>query len=95
MHSYAAGEDFINKTNPDNIALSANISQPIKITIINDRTFELTETFLVNLSPWPDHVPLPPGVTLNQTSVEVTILDNDGESLVPVLNTFFIIMTFS
>lgn len=92
MHSYAAGEDFVNNTNPDNITLSTNISQPIKITIINDRIFELTEKFLVNLSPC---VPLPPGVILNQTSVEVTILDNDGESLVPVLNTFFIIMTFS
>ena len=80
MLSYAAGEDFINETNPASITLSTNRSLPIRITIINDRTFELTETFLISLSLVPGHVALPPRVTLNQTSARVIILDNDGES---------------
>ena len=80
MLSYAAGEDFINVTNPVSITLSTNRSPPIRITIINDRTFELTETFLISLSLDPGHVALPPRVTLKQTSARVIILDNDGES---------------
>jgi hypothetical protein len=78
--NYAAGEDFINETNPVNITLSTDRSPPIKIAIVNDRTFELTETFLISLFLQPNRVALPPRVTLNQTSAIVTILDNDGES---------------
>ena len=77
-YSFAAGEDFINISNPVNITLRTSISPPIKITIINDKTFELTEMFSINLS-LPDHEALPPGVSLNQTSAQVIILDNDGE----------------
>ena len=71
----AAGEDYISETNP--ITLSTDRSPPINIAIVNDRTFELTETLLISLS---DHSALPPRVALNQTSATVTILDNDGES---------------
>lgn len=71
----AAGEDYISETNP--IALSTDRSPLIKIAIVNDRTFELTETFLISLF---NHTALPPRVALNQMSATVTILDNDGES---------------
>ena len=73
----AAGEDYINETNP--ITLNTGRSPPINIAIaiVNDRTFELTETLLISLS---NHSALPPRVALNQTSATVTILDNDGES---------------
>ena len=63
-----------------NVTLSTNEARTIKITIINDNTFELTETFVVHLS-FADQETLPPGVTLNQTSAQVYILDNDGEFL--------------
>ena len=63
-----------------NVTLSTDEARTIKITIINDNTFELTETFVVHLS-FADQETLPPGVTLNQTSAQVYILDNDGEFL--------------
>ena len=82
LQSYAAEGDFNYVSNPVNVTLSTDESAPVKITIINDNVFELTETFLANLS-FPDREALPPGVTLNQTSARVIILDNDGESLNP------------
>lgn len=75
--------DFSYANNPVNITLSTDESATITLTITNDNIFELTETFSANLSS-PNQEILPPGVTLNQTTAEVTILDNDGESSVLV-----------
>ena len=80
----AAGVDFINISN--SVILRSDVSSPIRITIVNDKTFERTETFMVNLSPCSGHGTLPPGVTLSQASTEVTIYDDDGESFIPVLH---------
>ena len=84
---HAAREDFVNTSNP--VTLSTDESVPIKIAIIDDNNFELTESFFVKLS-FHDQETLPPGVTLNQTAAQVMILDNDGEFSVPVyINMFF------
>ena len=82
MQCHAAGGDFNYVSNPVNVTLSTDERVPLKITIINDNVFELTETFLANLS-FPEQETLPSGVMLNQTSTQVIILDNDGESLMP------------
>ena len=59
------------------LTLSTNAPALISIPLINDEIFELTESFVVNLS-FSDSQPAFPGVTLSQTSAIVTIFDNDG-----------------
>lgn len=81
---HAAEGDFSYTNNPVNVTLSTDESATITLSITNDNIFELTETFSANLS-FPNQETLPPGVvTLNQTTAEVTILDNDGQSSVLV-----------
>ena len=75
--------DFSYANNPVTVTLSSNENATITLTITNDDMFELTERFSANLS-FPNQGTLPPGVTLNQTSADVYILDNDGESSVLV-----------
>ena len=79
-NSHAAGEDFVNTSN--SVTLRTDESATIEITIINDNTFELTESFFVELS-FSDQDNVPRGVTLNQSSTQVIILDNDGKFSVP------------
>ena len=75
-NSHAAGEDFVHISNP--VTLSANESAAIKVVLIDDQTFELTESFFVTLS-YSDQGTPPPGLMLTQTSAEVIIFDNEGE----------------
>ena len=71
--------DFGYASNPIDVILRDDIT--VNIAITNDDVFELTETFRVNLS-FSDQETLPPGVTLNRTSAQVMIIDNDCESSV-------------
>ena len=71
--------DFGYASNPIDVILRDDVT--VNIAITNDDVFELTETFRVNLS-FSDQETLPSGVTLNRTSAQVMIIDNDCESSV-------------
>ena len=69
------GEDFIT---PETHQFTLNSSQSIWISVplINDNIFELSESFIVHLTS-----NVSSGVSLNQSSATVTVLDDDGKSL--------------
>ena len=63
--------------------LSSNeTSNLVNISITNDDIFELTESFMVNLS----FGTLVPGVILGQTVAEIIIIDDDGEKYLCLLH---------
>ena len=66
---YAVGEDY-HKPQTLERTLNFTTSTQISIPIINDKVFELTESFLVNLSLV--------GGSISQNSTRVIILDDDG-----------------
>lgn len=68
-------------SNPVDVTLSNNATATVNVTITNDDVFELTETFIANLY-FSDQETVLPGVSLNRTSAQVNILDNDCESSV-------------
>ena len=66
---YTAGEDYHEPLSLE-LILDSTTSAQINIPIINDDIFELTESFLVNLSLI--------GGSTSQNSTGVLILDDDG-----------------
>ena len=66
---YTAGEDY-HRPQSLELILDSTTSAQISIPIVNDDIFELTESFLVNLSLI--------GGSTSQNSTRVVILDDDG-----------------
>lgn len=81
MHVNIAGEDYVVMTTGHRLTLNSDASALISIPLINDKIFELTESFLVNISFSDGESPVP-RVTLNQASATVAIFDNDGNSVI-------------
>ena len=76
----AADQDYTALINHQFI-LSDSSNKMISICLENDRIYELTESFEVNLS-LSDDEPSSPRVFIGQASAEVIILDDDGQSCV-------------